>query len=125
MTDIDVLTENSWDAEREEAAAYESDLAAREELLESLTVANDLAAGLDSRVRVDSMRATRGSVVAHIPHDASAVAAIRSWGVDVPKPTDFLGTGTRHYDLFVRRAGIERHVTVITEPYPNRVREVA
>jgi len=125
MTGVDMLTENGWDAEREEARADVSDLAAREELLESITVMTALANGTDSRIRVDSMRARRDGVFVTIPHDASAVAAIRSWGVDVPEARDFLGTGSRTYFFTVRRAGIDRHVSVTSYPYDIQRRGVA
>ena len=120
MTDIDMLTENSWDAEREEKAWAEADMTARELLLESVTVAQGLLNILGSHIRVDSVSQHGGNLRFLIPNDGAARAAIKAWGIGLPEPREYIATGTRDYSFFVTRSGIRRFATVTSIPYPEK-----
>lgn len=112
--------ELAWEAERDERRFAEADLAAREVLLESVTVASALAGAITSEIRIESVSQNGDSLRFLIPSDTHAKAAIRAWGVEVPDPREFIASGSRHYSFFVTRAGIRRFVTVVSIPYPEK-----
>jgi len=111
MTDIDMLTENSWDAEREEARAHRSDMGAREDLLRDVERAKRMVADLPDTIRIESVDVRVGTVWLNVPSFFEANVASRFIGAEKYRSQD--GTSRHVHSI---KYGLDVWVTSHSDP---------